>query len=204
MFQQENAFPERYIVKPNLVKARVFRSGKQTPKETDNEECGVREIYDGTFNIEDVLEGKTRKRSKGKNVNTTFENANFNPFRPNSNKKKLKDKLNMSVSKSNNNVTKENKNASNINRSQQDITNEMDGDFNEDEYKKQVEFYEKILREGNDENNSNYAENNINFRNNYNSNAENTERKNNIERNNNETGLVLFKIFSTKIILKYI
>ncbi len=62
----------------------------------------------------------------------------------------------------------------------------MDGDFNEDEYKKQVEFYEKLLREGNDDNNSNFTENNPKLKINYNS--EKSELKNNLERNNNQTG----------------
>ena len=102
----------------------------------------------------------------------------------------------MSASKSNANITKENKNVSNIDRSQQDITNEMDGDFNEEEYKKQVEFYEKILKDGNDENNSNYAENKTNLKNNYDSGVEIIEKRNNLQKNNNERGLILFnKIF---------
>lgn len=185
IFQQENTFPQRYIVRPNLVKARVFRSGKNTPKETDNDERGVRELYDGTFNIEDVLSGKARRKSKGKNVqSTTFENINFNPFGPNTQKKKLRENLNQSVSKSNLIVNKQNRDISNINRSQQDITNEIKGDLNEDEYKKQVEFYEKILKDNNEENDSYYVENDKQIHN-----HENHQRNNYIDKTNNETGL---------------
>jgi len=180
----------------------VFRSGKNTPQETENDECGVKEIYDGTFNIEDVLVGKIRRKSKGKNPkNTTFENVNFNPFGQNEDKKRLKDKTNQSAIKSNHNITNENKNISNINRSQQDITNEMDGEFDEEEYKKQVEFYEKILRDGIEENNSNYAENNKNNNKNNNNNHEKTERKNYIDKNNKETGKILIMIYNCILIL---
>jgi len=109
----------------------------------------VKELYDGTFNIEDVLNGRqTKRKSKGKSIeNTTFENVNFNPFGPSAPKKKLKEKLNNSNSKSNLNHTRDNKSANNINKSQEDISHDMDGNFIEDEYRKQVEFYEKMLKD---------------------------------------------------------
>lgn len=178
-------FPERYIIKPNLVKARYFQSAKNSRQNTEinDKENEIKEVYDGTFNIEDVLAGKKSKGKSLKNIeNTTFDNVNYNPFGPNSQKKRTKDKLDVSSTNKNkinqsyqpgteiDKIEKyENKNFNSninqVNKSDQDITYEMEGShFNEEEYKKQYEFYQKMLKENSYEHNMSLEEGDKNVR----------------------------------------
>ncbi|MCQ2819693.1 MAG: hypothetical protein MJ252_20705 [archaeon] len=66
--------PSREIIPPNLLKARYFRSGKNTPEGSDNE--GEIDEYED-WNVENVLAGKANKKRK---VNKT-KDPNFNPYK---------------------------------------------------------------------------------------------------------------------------
>ena len=142
-------FPDRYIIKPNLVKSRIFRSAKNTNCQTEatNEE----DLYD-EFNINDAIDGKTTKRkSKGKSrENTTFDNVTFNPFGANAPRRKTKEKLNLKGE------NQSNLGKSSINNNENDMENyenyENAEDFEEEEYKRKMEFYKKMLKNEGEEN----------------------------------------------------
>ena len=60
IFQLPNNFPSRDIIPPNLLKARYFRSGKNTPENSEDENDDEYEDW----NIENVLSGKRNKKMK--------------------------------------------------------------------------------------------------------------------------------------------
>jgi hypothetical protein len=88
IFQLPNNFPSRDIIPPNLLKARYFRSGKNTPENSEDENEDEYEDW----NIENVLSGKKNKKMK---INKKFE-GKFNPYsqgRVELKKKKMKEGL---------------------------------------------------------------------------------------------------------------
>ena len=88
IFQLPNNFPSRDIIPPNLLKARYFRSGKNTPENSEDEN---EEEYED-WNIENVLSGKKNKKMK---INKRAEGG-FNPYsqgRVELKKKKMKEGL---------------------------------------------------------------------------------------------------------------
>jgi len=72
IFQLPNNFPSRDIVPPNLLKARYFRSGKNTPQNSEDEDEDEYEDW----NIENVLRGKKNKKMKIKKKLS----GKFNPY----------------------------------------------------------------------------------------------------------------------------
>ena len=72
IFQLPNNFPSRDIIPPNLLKARYFRSGKNTPQDSEDEDAEEYEMW----NIENVLSGKANKKMKIKKK----PEGNFNPY----------------------------------------------------------------------------------------------------------------------------
>ena len=91
IFQLPNNFPSRDIIPPNLLKARYFRSGKNTPENSEDENEDEYEDW----NIENVLSGKKNKKMKI-NKNNFDENEKFNPYsmgRVELKKKKMKEGL---------------------------------------------------------------------------------------------------------------
>ena len=60
IFQLPNPLPGREIVPPNLLKARYFRSGKNSPNESEEENEDEYEDW----NVENVLSGKKNKKKK--------------------------------------------------------------------------------------------------------------------------------------------
>ena len=72
IFQLPNNFPSRDIIPPNLLKARYFRSGKNTPQNSDDEDEEEYEMW----NIENVLSGKKNKKMKIKKM----PSGKFNPY----------------------------------------------------------------------------------------------------------------------------
>ena len=72
IFQLPNNFPSRDIIPPNLLKARYFRSGKNTPENSEEENEDEYEDW----NIENVLRGKKNKKMK---INKKFD-GKFNPY----------------------------------------------------------------------------------------------------------------------------
>ena len=72
IFQLPNNFPSRDIIPPNLLKARYFRSGKNTPENSEDENEDEYEDW----NIENVLRGKKNKKMK---INKKFD-GKFNPY----------------------------------------------------------------------------------------------------------------------------
>ena len=88
IFQLPNNFPSRDIIPPNLLKARYFRSGKNTPENSEDENEDEYEDW----NIENVLSGKKNKKMK---INRRMEDG-FNPYaqgRIEIKKKKMKEGL---------------------------------------------------------------------------------------------------------------
>jgi len=88
IFQLPNNFPSRDIIPPNLLKARYFRSGKNTPENSEDENEDEYEDW----NIENVLSGKKNKKMK---INKR-DNGKFNPYsqgRIELKKKKMKEGL---------------------------------------------------------------------------------------------------------------
>jgi hypothetical protein len=174
IFQQQNLFPNRYIIKPNLVKSKVFKSAKNTNCHTEASDNNNQDDLNEEFNINDAIEGKTPKRkSKGKSSkNTTFDNVTFNPFGPNAQRKKLKGEIdNKHTKKSNLGTSSILNDVNNLNYNEMD--NENDYNNNEDseeEYKRKMEFYKKMLK-------------NDNYNNNINDN-DNDEKEKEIENNN--------------------
>ena len=72
IFQLPNNFPSRDIIPPNLLKARYFRSGKNTPQDSEDEDDEEYEMW----NIENVLSGKANKKMKIKKM----PDGKFNPY----------------------------------------------------------------------------------------------------------------------------
>ena len=72
IFQLPNNFPSRDIIPPNLLKARYFRSGKNTPQDSEDEDAEEYEMW----NIENVLSGKANKKMKIKKM----PDGKFNPY----------------------------------------------------------------------------------------------------------------------------
>jgi hypothetical protein len=72
IFQLPNNFPSRDIIPPNLLKARYFRSGKNTPQDSEDEDAEEYEMW----NIENVLSGKANKKMKIKKM----PEGKFNPY----------------------------------------------------------------------------------------------------------------------------
>ena len=88
IFQLPNNFPSRDIIPPNLLKARYFRSGKNTPENSEDENEDEYEDW----NIENVLSGKKNKKMK---INKRMDGG-FNPYsqgRIELKKKKMKEGL---------------------------------------------------------------------------------------------------------------
>ena len=88
IFQLPNNFPSRDIIPPNLLKARYFRSGKNTPENSEDENEDEYEDW----NIENVLSGKKNKKMK---INKR-DDGKFNPYsqgRVELKKKKMKEGL---------------------------------------------------------------------------------------------------------------
>jgi len=88
IFQLPNNFPSRDIIPPNLLKARYFRSGKNTPENSEDENEDEYEDW----NIENVLSGKKNKKMK---INKR-DDGKFNPYsqgRIELKKKKMKEGL---------------------------------------------------------------------------------------------------------------
>ena len=142
IFQLPNNFPSRDIIPPNLLKARYFRSGKNTPENSEDENDDEYEDW----NIENVLSGKRNKKMK---INKKMEGG-FNPYsqgRVELKKKKMKEGLDNKFS----NEFYKKANAKHLKT--KGINNQYEGeeDFEESEgqllYEKQREYYLKMLGE---------------------------------------------------------
>ena len=143
IFQLPNNFPSRDIIPPNLLKARYFRSGKNTPENSEDEN---EEEYED-WNIENVLSGKKNKKMK---INKRAEGG-FNPYsqgRVELKKKKKKEGLDNKFS----NEFYKKANAKHLkNKGINNQYDEGEEDFEESEgqllYEKQREYYLKMLGE---------------------------------------------------------
>ena len=142
IFQLPNNFPSRDIIPPNLLKARYFRSGKNTPENSEDENDDEYEDW----NIENVLSGKRNKKMK---INKKIEGG-FNPYsqgRVELKKKKMKEGLDNKFS------NEFYKKASAKHLKNKGINNQYEGEeeYEESEgqllYEKQREYYLKMLGE---------------------------------------------------------
>ena len=144
IFQLPNNFPSRDIIPPNLLKARYFRSGKNTPENSEDENEDEYEDW----NIENVLSGKKNKKMK---INKKIDGG-YNPYsqgRVELKKKKMKEGLDNKFS------NEFYKKASAKHLKNKGINNQYEGeeeDFYEESegqllYEKQREYYLKMLGE---------------------------------------------------------
>ena len=142
IFQLPNNFPSRDIIPPNLLKARYFRSGKNTPENSEDEND---EEYED-WNIENVLSGKKNKKMK---INNRRMDGGFNPYsqgRIELKKKKMKEGLD-------NKFSNEFYKKASAKHMKNKGLNQYEGeeDYEESEgqllYEKQREYYLKMLGE---------------------------------------------------------
>ena len=142
IFQLPNNFPSRDIIPPNLLKARYFRSGKNTPENSEDENEDEYEDW----NIENVLSGKKNKKMK---INKKIDGG-YNPDsqgRVELKKKKMKEGLDNKFS------NEFYKKASAKHLKNKGINNQYEGEeeYEESEgqllYEKQREYYLKMLGE---------------------------------------------------------
>ena len=142
IFQLPNNFPSRDIIPPNLLKARYFRSGKNTPENSEDENEDEYEDW----NIENVLSGKKNKKMK---INKKIYGG-YNPYsqgRVELKKKKMKEGLDNKFS------NEFYKKASAKHLKNKGINNQYEGEeeYEESEgqllYEKQREYYLKMLGE---------------------------------------------------------
>ena len=141
IFQLPNNFPSRDIIPPNLLKARYFRSGKNTPENSEDENTDEYEDW----NIENVLSGKKNKKMKINKRN----DGGFNPYsqgRIELKKKKMKEGLD-------NKFSNEFYKKASAKHLKHKGMNQYEGeeDYEESEgqllYEKQREYYLKMLGE---------------------------------------------------------
>jgi hypothetical protein len=142
IFQLPNNFPSRDIIPPNLLKARYFRSGKNTPENSEDENEDEYEDW----NIENVLSGKKNKKMKI----IKRDDGGFNPYsqgRIELKKKKMKEGLDNKFS----NEFYKKANAKHLKNKGKNQYYEGDEEFEESEgqllYEKQREYYLKMLGE---------------------------------------------------------
>ena len=142
IFQLPNNFPSRDIIPPNLLKARYFRSGKNTPENSEDENEDEYEDW----NIENVLSGKKNKKMK---INKKIDGG-YNPYsqgRVELKKKKMKEGLDNKFS------NEFYKKASAKHLKNKGINNQYEGEAEYEEsegqllYEKQREYYLKMLGE---------------------------------------------------------
>ena len=194
IFQLPNNFPSRDIIPPNLLKARYFRSGKNTPENSEDENEDEYEDW----NIENVLSGKKNKKMK---INKKIDGG-YNPYsqgRVELKKKKMKEGLDNKFS------NEFYKKASAKHLKNKGINNQYEGEeeYEESEgqllYEKQREYYLKMLGEEKVKNiedltnlevqkNINESQEQIDnndFRENENIEDNNINQENNLDENNN-------------------
>jgi len=143
IFQLPNKnFPSRDIIPPNLLKARYFRSGKNTPENSEDENEDEYEDW----NIENVLSGKKNKKMK---INKRIDDK-FNPYsqgRVELKKKKLKEGLDNKFS----DEFYQKANAKRMKHKGMDYAEEEDVEESEGQllYEKKRDYYLKMLGEDN-------------------------------------------------------
>ena len=142
IFQLPNNFPSRDIIPPNLLKSRYFRSGKNTPENSEDEND---EEYED-WNIENVLSGKKNKKMK---INKRADGG-YNPYsqgRVELKKKKMKEGLDNKFS----NEFYKKATAKHLKNKGINQYEEGEEEFEESEgqlmYEKQREYYLKMLGE---------------------------------------------------------
>ena len=193
IFQLPNNFPSRDIIPPNLLKARYFRSGKNTPENSEDENEDEYEDW----NIENVLRGKKNKKIK---INKKVDDK-FNPYsqgRVELGKKKMKEGLDNKFSDEfyqKANAKRMKKQGMNVYEEGEEIE-ESEGQIL---YEKQREYYLKMLGEDKVRNLEDLTnlevkregeiikEENIEVK--ENKDIENIENKENIEMNENKADL---------------
>ena len=142
IFQLPNNFPSRDIIPPNLLKARYFRSGKNTPENSDEENEDEYEEW----NVENVLSGKKNRKRK---VN---KREKFDPYKQGKiqlKKKKMKEGLDNKIDDNLYTRTMEKKRKKKEEGIESESYEEEEESLNtkDREYLKEKEFYEKMLGE---------------------------------------------------------
>lgn len=152
--------PPREIVRPNLLKERYFRSGNNSPNDSQDEV---------DFDIEDLINGRHIKKKK---ISQAKTNKEFNPFSEGKNKaakKKTKERLDTKIDTEElkQKMEKERKKQEKIEeeekylqyqenvRKNNHVTTKEDTNANkneEEEYQMKKQFYEKMLNEDYEDN----------------------------------------------------
>ena len=142
IFQLPNNFPSRTIIPPNLLKARYFRSGKNTPENSEDEDEDEYEDW----NIENVLRGKKNKKIKIQKGG----DSKYNPYKEGKvelKRKKMKEGLDNKFS----DEFYEKANAKRMKKKQMGMEYEGEEEIEESEgqllYEKQRDYYLKMLGE---------------------------------------------------------
>ena len=142
IFQLPNNFPSRSIIPPNLLKARYFRSGKNTPENSEDENEDEYEDW----NIENVLRGKKNKKIKIQKGG----DSKYNPYkqgRVELKRKKMKEGLDNKFS----DEFYEKAYSKRMKKKEMGMEYEGDEEIEESEgqllYEKQREYYLKMLGE---------------------------------------------------------
>ena len=89
IFQLNNNFHNREIIKPNLIKAKYFRSPKNSPKKDDKSEG--KGALNEEFDVEGLIDGRDGFKKKKINVNKAANDAGF--FKKEIKKKITKEKI---------------------------------------------------------------------------------------------------------------
>ena len=147
IFQLPNNFPSRDIIPPNLLKARYFRSGKNTPNDSLDE--GEDEDEYEVWNVENVLSGKKNKTKKIDKANKGGQK--FNPYQQGKvqlSKKKMKEGLDNKINEDLYKKVRDKKNKKKGEEEQeQEEEKDNEVDESEEEFERQKNFYEKMLGE---------------------------------------------------------
>lgn len=91
IFQEPNNYPARDIIPPNLTKCRKFRSGRNTPVNSEDEED---QNYCENWNIDNYLSGKKNKKMKLVNKAAQEQYKLNERGKVKFNKKKMKEDIN--------------------------------------------------------------------------------------------------------------
>lgn len=148
IFQLPNNLPARDIIPPNLLKARYFRSGQNSPNDSvnlDDEE----DKYE-VWNVENVLEGK---KNKTKKIERDAQGKKYNPYEDGKvklQKKKMKEEIDNKINEDLYQKVKDKKERKKENEKKKNaLTQEkqLNTEEQENQYQKEKAFYINMLGE---------------------------------------------------------
>lgn len=141
IFQLENKMPPRDIVVPNLLKARYFQSGKNTPIEQS-----FKDDEENVFDVEDVL--NNRRTKKKKRTQQESRDNEWNPYQQG--KIELpKKKRHEPLRKDFNSMNMKERDEPSVKEGEEEVAQKIECDIplKQEEYLMEKNFYEKMLEE---------------------------------------------------------